>query len=110
MCSRKWLTPETSSVSSRAPVCTKNPMAVVCASGLHSATTCKPFGRVRLRNCNGNLQRLGAKRHDREITRRMAGQKRVDALARKSVQDLAELVERAHAPQVIPISRDGAGS
>jgi len=46
MCSRKWLTPETSSHSSRAPVFTKNAYAAEYACGFTSATISRPFPRV----------------------------------------------------------------
>src|SRR5438876_2322198 len=44
MCSRKWVTPQISGVSSREPVRTKKPKATERAEGLVSAMTCRPFG------------------------------------------------------------------
>src|SRR5436190_789151 len=43
MCSRKWLTPATSGVSSREPVRTKKPMAVDRADGLVSPIIFRPL-------------------------------------------------------------------
>src|SRR5207253_711261 len=44
MCSRKCDTPETSGVSSRLPVRTKNPTATDRAAGLVSPISCNPLG------------------------------------------------------------------
>ena len=46
MCSRKWVTPDTSGVSSREPVRTKKPSATDRADGLVSPMICRPLGRT----------------------------------------------------------------
>src|SRR5437763_9034765 len=46
MCSRKWVTPDTAGVSSRAPVRTKKPRAADRADGLVSPMTCRPLDNV----------------------------------------------------------------
>src|SRR5437868_1012212 len=46
MCSRKCVTPQTSGVSSRAPVRTKKPTAADLADGMVSPMSCRPLGRV----------------------------------------------------------------
>ena len=56
MCSRKWLTPICAGCSSLAPVRTKNPIAVECASGSISAAMRRPLGRT----CSRNVTGMGA--------------------------------------------------
>src|SRR5262249_31503367 len=118
MCSRKWLTPHTSGVSSREPVRTKNPTATERADGLDSPISSRPLGRVclwkgidwvlterrgrRETKRSGHPERLRADGHDAELLRRVALQVVGDPLARQALDGRLDLVEGAHPAQVVP--------
>ena len=91
-------------VSSRAPVRTKNPKAVECASSLHSATISRPLFRTRLRNSRGISRSAAAERYDGEIPRRMLGQIVLDVRTSQFVDPLAHLFQRPRLAEVMPIA------
>src|SRR5262245_45890735 len=107
MCSRKWLTPATSSLSSREPVRTKKPMLAEWASSLASARISRPLGSCSLRNSNGHLQRLGAERDNEQVFGGILSEEMVDAVAREAVDEAANLIQRAGAAEVVPLAGDG---
>src|SRR5437867_4346477 len=110
MCSRKWLTPATASVSSRAPVCTKKPSAAECASALHSAMISNPFSSVCLRNSKSRLQPVGPKSDDRKIARWILLQVGIDALAGEPIDQNAHFVQRPRSAQVVPVAGNRAAA
>src|SRR5262245_55458692 len=121
MCSRKCDTPETSDVSSRAPVRTKKPSATDRADGLVSPMICRPLGKVWLWNGTGfllgpryrvprtedsvrgptdrslgedvllQLKQLRPQRDDGEVARRVAAQVADDGPGRQGVDGRLDL-------------------
>src|SRR5436305_13494729 len=110
MCSRKWVTPQTSGVSSRDPVRTKKPRAADRADGLVSPMIRRPFASVWLWKGMGWFlvglavvggpvrgQRLGPEGDDAEVPGRAAPQVADDGPGGKRVDGRLEFVDGAHA-------------
>src|SRR4051812_31219182 len=115
MCSRKWLTPETSGVSSRAPVRTKKPREAERAEGLLSPMRVRPLASVWRWNGMRTVllfrdrQRLGAERDDGEVLGRVPAQVPADGLGRQGVDGELDLLEAADPAEVVPVGGEGAG-
>src|SRR5262249_5807225 len=98
MCSKKCVTPDSSGASSREPGRTKKPSATERAEGLVSPMICRPLDsfwlwkgmlwpplrrRAGLADAFWDRERLGPKRHDAEVARRVAAQMADDGLGRQ---------------------------
>src|ERR1700686_5024018 len=101
MCSRKWLTPETLVVSSRAPVRTKKPAATESTVGFSSATMESPLSSVVSRNVTGLLQCLWPDGQDREVASRVSVHVFQDVLHAESVDLIADFRQGGDAVEMI---------
>src|SRR5689334_19005177 len=121
MCSRKCVTPETSGVSSRAPVRTQNPSATDRAEGMVSPRSRRPLTwlagclicYLRLSVFIGGsflLQFQGrrAQGDDGKVVRRITADMLDDAFRRQAVERLLDLLDGADALQEVPVRCQGA--